>query len=266
MNWRVRVVTDGRSGSTTYRLRKNGANANQSISTSATGHFEDTTNTDSIAVDDKVNMQIVLPSGTQAVSWTSTAVNIQTADDISFLGFGSSVSTGGFTQNSNTTTNYTYSHPIPFTTANIANAQYKIYYDAILGNLSVNVVQNSLNTSTAAVWVNDDGTNIDPSLSVNAGVTGFFSDPTNTTLVAANSLLCIRVATGGSSGTIGFGSLLHEVRPAVTPITKQLNLRTSIAQEITKQLTLKTSIQQEITKQLTTRFDILEALTAITKH
>jgi hypothetical protein len=247
-NWRVRVITDGRSGSTTYRLRKNAANAAQSVSTSATGTFEDTTNTDSIAVDDKVNIQVVMPAGTQAVSWSATAVNAETTNEgISFLGFVGANSTGGFAQNFNITNYITYAYPLPTTT--LANAQYKLYRNAIVGNLTVNVVSNTVNGATTA-RLNDDGTNIDPQISIGASSSGFFADTTNTATVAANSLICPVFITAGSSGTIAVGSLLHEVRPPPTPVSTTKTHKYNILQKITATKTHKYHVQVKTSTQV----------------
>jgi hypothetical protein len=214
-NWRVRVLTDGRTGNTTYRLRKNGANAAQSISTSATGLFEDTTNTDSIVADDKVNVQVVLPSGNQAVSWTATAVNAETTDNISFMG-----ACAGGTANANATTYLNYGYTL--TSNTLANTQIKLYRDAVVGNLSLYLSANTINGSTT-IRLNDDGTDINPQVSVSSSTSGLFADTSNTATVAANSLLTPVIIAGGSTGTLTITALLHEVRPGSTLYNKPIS-------------------------------------------
>lgn len=58
---RVRVVTNGITASTTFRTRINGANGAQSVSIGSglTGAFEDTSNSDTVAIGDDFNYQIV---------------------------------------------------------------------------------------------------------------------------------------------------------------------------------------------------------------
>jgi len=257
-NWRVRVLTDGRTGSTTYRLRKNGANAAQSISTSATGLFEDTTNTDSIVADDKVNVQVVLPSGTQAVSWTATAVNVETTDNISFFG-----TLGGTTANANATTYLNYGYTL--STNTLANTQIKLYRDAIVGNLSLYINANSVNGSTT-IRLNDDGTNINPQVSVSAAATGLFADTSNTATVAANSLLSPVIIAGGSSGTIGIAALLHEVRPNLTQVSTTKTHKYNIIGKITATKTHKYNIIGKITRTKTHKYNIVTKVTKSAVH
>ncbi len=60
----VKIVTNTTSTNTVVRLRKNGANGNQSVTISGgqTGEFIDNTNTDSISAGDKISVQIVTPN------------------------------------------------------------------------------------------------------------------------------------------------------------------------------------------------------------
>ena len=65
-------------GATNLRFRKNGANGNQNtvITASGTGYFTDTTNTDSVIVDDLANLQIITPATGGTVTMIIRSVGI----------------------------------------------------------------------------------------------------------------------------------------------------------------------------------------------
>ena len=66
----VRVTANSNVGSVTLRVRKNGANGNMfvTIPAGATGAFEDTVNTDTVAAGDKLNYQSTTGGATGTMS------------------------------------------------------------------------------------------------------------------------------------------------------------------------------------------------------
>lgn len=60
----------------TLNLRKNGASANQTVSITATttGIFQDTTNTDSIGINDTINYQLIAPSTVTSITLASISM------------------------------------------------------------------------------------------------------------------------------------------------------------------------------------------------
>lgn len=84
--WRnlyVYISANGRSSTTTFRGRINGANGNQSIAVTAssTGVFEDTSNSDSISAGDELNYNAVAGSGSGTLTWYSLSSEYETTDN-----------------------------------------------------------------------------------------------------------------------------------------------------------------------------------------
>ncbi len=97
----VRVGTNGQaSGTTTVTSRKNGAAGNQSVSFAgaATGTFQDTTHTDSIAPGDRIDMRVV-GGATGAITGTfSSLYNALTNQTFSQTAIGSTTPTSSLTR------------------------------------------------------------------------------------------------------------------------------------------------------------------------
>ena len=244
-NFRIFVSTDARSTNTTHRIRKNGANGNQSIATTTTGIFEDTSTTDTVVSGDKICISTTTSTGTGNHIWTNSGFDVENTTNSSYPLISSAFGTG---QNSALTRFESGGHHLA--TATEANTQVKLYKAATLKNLTVNISANTLN-GTTTIRLRKNAADANPVVSITTTQTGFFTDTTNTTQTATGDLVNFSIVTAGSSGTITYRSLYVEVAPDY---------------DITKQLTLKNSILQEITKQLTTKFTILESLTAITKQ
>ena len=85
-NLRVNILTNTRTTSTTIRTRVNGANGNMSVtipaSPNGTGWFEDTSNTDTIAANDLVCIQVVNGASTEtAPTYNGIQIDHQTTTD-----------------------------------------------------------------------------------------------------------------------------------------------------------------------------------------
>jgi len=193
------LATNTKSATTTFRTRINGANGNValSISASATGIFEDTTNTDSVSVDDLVNYLVNCPnSGT----WNSQliAIEFETTDD-AFQWAGMYYFNSGIAVGAN---DFFYPDGDPVVGQNNANTQVK---SRIAYTASELVCYISANDSTAAgtFVLRLNNANSSLSASITAGTTGYFEDTSNSVSVIATDEINYRltVGTGGSSGT-----------------------------------------------------------------
>lgn len=80
---RASITANARTSTTTINFRKNGANGNQtlSIGSGATGVFEDTSNTDSVAFNDRLGYSIVTGTGTGNIDGYMICCAIQGSND-----------------------------------------------------------------------------------------------------------------------------------------------------------------------------------------
>ena len=76
----VRIENNGITAATTFRVRKDGVNGNinLSVSSSSTGVFEDTTNTDTIVPGDLINYQVAAGATgtTMDINYIAMEVNV----------------------------------------------------------------------------------------------------------------------------------------------------------------------------------------------
>src|SRR3990167_1787023 len=90
----VYVSTNSRTTTTTFGVRVNLADGNQSVSVTAssTGSFQDTTNTDSISVGDEVNGYITTGTGTEGLNRMIGSIEYETTDSSTIYASGSEIS------------------------------------------------------------------------------------------------------------------------------------------------------------------------------
>lgn len=222
-NFRIRVTVDSRTGNTTHRIRVNGANGNQSLTTSATGVFEDVTNTDTIVNGDKICFSTTTDATAGGShTWTNMGFDVEnTTNSIYPL----PATGGGATQNFGLTR---YECPsLLAATATEANTQVKLYQPKTLKNLGANLFTNTIN-GTTTVRMRKNASDVNPVVTIGSSTTGFFSDDASTTDTAANDLINFSVVTGGSSGNLSYGSLYVEAEALIQNYTGDINETTVI--------------------------------------
>lgn len=195
-NLGVRVTANSRTSTTTGRFRKNGANGNQSVSigNSATGWFEDTTNTDSVVAGDLVNFQLTTGTGTSAFSLMGFVVDYETTTDPGTGRLGCSYTTPQ-AADFNTITYLPIIGKFNGFFATEALSQFKLNDTFTFKGLNVIVTQNDVdNASTIKLRVNGADTTL--SVSVAANTTGTFTDTTHTVTIASGDLVNFVVNTG----------------------------------------------------------------------
>lgn len=193
----VRVINNSVTAASTVRSRVNGANGNQSVSigASATGVFEDITNTDTIASGDLINSQLVVGStGTEIeLSIVSYTLEDATATTYILVAFGTEprprgqtrfMAVGGRTD------------PFSFE----FNNDYNLRVDTTFSNLRIFVSSNGIQDPSTLTF-RIAGANGNQSISIGASASGEFEDITNNDVVSANTLIAHQLITGaGQSG------------------------------------------------------------------
>lgn len=196
---------NSRTSATTVRLRKNGANGNQSVSLPITtsGTFYDTTNTDTVAANDLVCYSITNGTGTDAITHRGIQIDFQTTTNpgVGIVGICNIVPA-------------TVKYPEPATvyiplsgmisgTSSFAvetNAQTKLYEAWTFKGLTVGISNNDV-TSASTVTLRKGAADTALSASITASTTGFFQDTTDTVTIASGDLVNYVLTTPAVSGT-----------------------------------------------------------------
>ena len=192
-----RISANARTTTTTVRTRKNTANGGQSVSigSTATGFFEDTTNTDTIAVNDLYTYQYVSSTGTQSITLVQIGVGIETTSSKGLL------STGIVFGESSSATEVWYYAPNGDisgfgTEASVAT---KVRAAFTTSNLGIKIITNSI-TATTTVTSRKNSAAGNQSVAIGSSTTGQFADTTNTDTLVATDTYHYKYA-AGATGT-----------------------------------------------------------------
>lgn len=196
----VYINTNARTTTTTVQSRKNGGNGNLTVSigSTATGVFEDTSNSDTISATDVLCTTFVTGTGTGSITPKVIATEFLTTDsksvmfagrlstgwDIAF-GITRYLSVGGAISSPLTTESQTYT---------------KALANFTLSNLSVYVSANTVNGADTVTLIKNGSTTA-LTVSVTSSTTGRFTDTSNTVSIVSTDTINLRAVTAGSSGT-----------------------------------------------------------------
>ena len=179
------VLTNTRSDATTILTRKNGAAGAQSISVAAaaTGQFEDTTNSDTVAVDDLFNYGVTLGAGTGAIVMLHITSRLASNSTDFETGNASNSTSHGMTVNvpnyfpvggdidGMSTTESTYQQSFP--------------QSLRADRLRVRVTTNSA-TNSVACNLRQSASNTGVGVTVPGSTTGLFEDTSNFAVISGN--------------------------------------------------------------------------------
>jgi hypothetical protein len=210
-NGRVRVSSNGRAQATTWRSRKNGADGSQTITVagSATGTFEDTSNSDTFAQGDLLNWSITTGTGSGTISSQSTGCTlVSTTGHWQFMAY--NVATVAYPT---AATRYTAVSGRVALGVTEADYQQAAPFAFSASRLSCVVSSNAANGATSVTF--RKGT-ADTALTftIASGATGTFSDTTNEVAIAAGDKVGIEVTNAGSSGSCSIQMFLLRGRTA----------------------------------------------------
>lgn len=199
-NFATYVVTNARSTTTTSGSRVNTANGNLAVSigASATGLFEDTGNSDTVASGIPIDAFLTTGTGTGDIITSFIGYEVLAADGSFILYNGTAAGTA---VNLSTTTYFSASGRL---SANTTETQRRVLASVpfVATRLQVYV---SANTVTATTTVNfRRGTSNDMNVSIGSSATGLFEDTTNSSSVVATDYINYQVVTGGSGTSCTF--------------------------------------------------------------
>lgn len=196
------VVGNNRTTTSTIKFRKNTADGAQNLSVvaSATGLFKDTTNTDGIALNDKIDVSVTLGSGAGAI----TLGMVGAAFNSSILG----QATGGGVLNTGVplaaaATGYSVaSGRISTFGSTESTRQFPPGSPVAVSRLSATVSTNA-SSASAALKLRKNSANGNSILTIGAGVTGDFQDTTNTDVFTSTDTMGLQ-GSGAVTGTVTF--------------------------------------------------------------
>ncbi len=197
-NFMFSVASNARTTATTANSRVNGANGNLAISVgaSATGFFEDTTNSDALNVGDLIDFAVTTGTGAGTITGGVLKAELVTADGSFLLGESSSAQTLAANL-----TRY-----MPFGAASERDAteslvQQQALYPFVGSMLQITIAANSL-TAASTFSSRKNGAAGNQSISIGSGATGLFEDTVNQDVYAASDLLSCQLVTGATGTTI----------------------------------------------------------------
>lgn len=197
-NMYVKVNTNSKAGNTPVRIRKNGANGTNviTIGSNATGEFEDTTHSDSVAAGDDVNFAVETSvAGTLAFS--TYTIGFETTDDTGWL---VACANAALTQAEPVTRYYGLGGPVKTNIANEIETQLKTRTPIILSNLTIHISANAI-TDISLFKMRVNGADGFSSCSIGSSGTGYFTDSTNWEECDADDLVNYTLVTPAVSGT-----------------------------------------------------------------
>lgn len=211
----VNIDTNTSTKTTTFRFRKNGANGNMNVAVAAglTGIFEDTSNTDTVAVDDLVNtIATTLSGATGLITYGNVGVSfVGTAAKYHLI----CATHDGTSLNSNQTGYAAIAGALALISSTENDCKALAGIGAVLSNLEVRVITNTITASTT-VRTRKNNANGAQTLTIGAGLTGVFEDTSNTDSVVATDYVNYQIVTPSPGGT---AIRLNDFGVLVTPTT-----------------------------------------------
>lgn len=186
---------------TAYRVRINGANGNGvvTVPAGATGWFEDTSNTDTVAKGDLVNWS----KTAQGTGTGNATVNLQ---QILWSPSSGRMLLGGASglNRSVTAASTEYFNPWGFKpkSATLAAVQSRLPYACTTSNFRIRIPSGTFTTASATFRVFKNGSAGNQNITVPTGANGTFEDTSNTDSFAAGDDIAVEVVNSGISGTL----------------------------------------------------------------
>lgn len=219
-NMHVLVYTNGRITNTTYHFRKNGADGNGTIVVSggSTGHFVDSTNTDSLVQGDEFNYSRAVLTGSGAIANGSIGVELHSTSTQHHM-YGMEGTNADRPLVDSTTVKYF----VPFggmgaLTTTEAETKIPMGHSGNASYFRIKVA-GSTTTNDGTITVRKNGTDV-ATITVTAGINGIFSDTSSTfSFVAGDLISCsAKLNSGtGSFNIVYFSMVVSQGATVVTP-------------------------------------------------
>lgn len=220
--FRIYVYANNTTNTCTFKSRVNGADGNLLITVGAglTGEFEDTSNSDSLSSGDEINYSINTPTSgpPRAIDLSCLQTRLQPSDSEKFLRIAAHPVLSAV-MNFGTTYYRGYGGSMFYANTTESDIQLKIRgeEDYKAQNLFVNIRYNAVDDDTI-FRTRVNGANGALSVTVGAGLTGFFEDLVSEETYSADDEVNFQIVVGGTEGDIRADVLavtLYYEEPAV---------------------------------------------------
>jgi hypothetical protein len=197
-NLYVNISANSRTAATTFKSRKNTADGGLTVSvgSTATGAFEDTTHTDTLAVGDLITLAMTTGVGTQIIVWRMFGAEFTSTGNQFFLAVASSNGSGAWAP---ATTRWVAvgGHLTAVATESATQCKARISFTA--SNLFLRIKSNTI--TAASTWtLRQNGASTGLSVSITASTTGTFEDTVDTVNIAPTDKINHQFV-GGATGT-----------------------------------------------------------------
>jgi len=226
----VYVSANARTTNTTIKTRKNTADGAVSVTYGnvETGIKEDTSNSDTLALDDEYCLAITTSTGTETITVQARALTV-TSSSGAFPLIGTGMA-GAYTVPGPTPAEYTHCGKLDAASGTEADAQLLSRITCSLKHLTVDVSANTLVLVGLDVISRIGGGNGNQAVSFSAAETGVKSDLVNTdALTAGSARYCIGLATASVSGSATIRSLGLVGQSVIAAQSRRLVLNQSVS-------------------------------------
>lgn len=205
----VNITVNPRTSTTTIITRKNAANGNASVSigSTATGIFEDNSNTDSVVEGDDFNFAVVLGTGTANMSGR-LAIECETTNGRWMLVSGHQSST-----TADTHANIEGYMMTSGRTEGVARGDANHYF--YISDMNVKVSTSSSTVSTTVSLKRNNVSVTEKQVSIGAAATGLFEDNGDFVSIVPDDALSVFIDRGDTASMVfkGIGFLCHDTLP-----------------------------------------------------
>src|SRR5262245_35474077 len=224
-NLYVRCRSNSKAGNTPVRTRKNGANGNNviTIGSSATGDFEDTGHTDSLAAGDDFDIAYET-SVAGTIICNMFSIGFETTDGKGWL-YGNEMA--AVTQAEPLTRFYFLAGCVDTGMTTESIAQIKTMEAFTFSQLTIHITANGV-TGTSEFRFRKNSADGNQLANITTSATGYFTDTTNSDICDADDLICADLTTPAVSGTptITVRAVSVTMAPGAAAITKSLATET----------------------------------------
>ena len=176
----------------TIKFRKNGADGNQtvSITASTTGHFEDASNTDTVADGDLINARATSPSGSGSATFTMFGICFEASVDAYDI---VATNNSDRTRNNSTATEYGHIAGSGVLRATEATCEHKLPVPFDASHFRV-YVHNAPSSGNSTFTLRKNGADTALTVTTITGTTGWYEDTSNVVSFAVDDLICYKVS------------------------------------------------------------------------
>lgn len=196
-NMYINVEGNTRGTTTTFGSRIGEVNGNLliSIASGQTGFFQDTSNSDTVSVNNLVNYFVTTGTGTGTISWATWGTEFETTNNTyQTVAEGNILIGTGLTR-------YLPISGIAVLASTESHSQWKLGLASTLSKMGAYISANTI-TAATTIKLRVNGADGNQSVSIGSGQTGQFDDTSNTDTVDTDDLINFQLVSGGSGTSL----------------------------------------------------------------